>query len=87
MTGLLVVGRLLVLAGQFSSSSPSLQSSVPSHRTLLIACLGEGSKTPITAFCRDGGGGTPFAVIFFPFPFWPAACRDGGEGGTPLCRD
>ena len=38
MTGLLVVGRLLVLAGQFSSSSPSLQSSVPSHRTLLIAC-------------------------------------------------
>ena len=28
-------GGLLVLVGQFSSSSPSLQSSVPSHRTLL----------------------------------------------------
>ena len=26
--------------------------------------LGEGSKTPITAFCSDGGV-PPFAVIFF----------------------
>ena len=29
------------------------------------------------------GGVPPFAVIFFPLTFWPAACRDGGEGGTP----
>ena len=43
--------------------------------------LGKCSKTPITAFCRDGGGEPPFAVIFFPLIFWPAACRDGGRGG------
>ena len=34
VTGLLVVGLMLVV-GQFSSSSPSLQSSVPSQTTLL----------------------------------------------------
>ena len=50
--------------------------------------LGKGSKTPITAFCRDGeGGGTPLCRDFFLLTFWLAACRDGGEGGTPLCRD
>ena len=91
--------------------------------------LGEGSKTPITAFCRDGGGGTPLCRDFFSvtflagrLPWWggggypplpwlknllkigpktvffrqktpflakkfQAACRDGGGGGTPLCRD
>ena len=49
--------------------------------------LGKCSKTPITAFCRDGGGEPPFAVIFFPLTFGPAACRDKGGGGTPLCRD
>ena len=28
-----------------------------------------------------GGGVPPFAMIFFPLIFWPAACRDGGRGG------
>ena len=45
--------------------------------------LGKGSKTPITALCRDGGGVPPLAVIFFPLTFWPVACRDGG-GVPPL---
>ena len=29
-----------------------------------------------------GEGVPPFAVIFFPLIFWPAACRDGGRGGA-----
>ena len=27
------------------------------------------------------GGVPPFAVIFFPLIFWPAACSDEGRGG------
>ena len=48
---------------------------------------GRVQKPQSQLFAVMGGGVPPFAVIFFPLPFWPAACRDGGEGGTPLCRD
>ena len=39
---------------------------------------GKNSK-PLTVMGE--GGVPPFAVIFFPLIFWPAACRDGGRGG------
>ena len=48
--------------------------------------LGKGSKTPVTEIVREGGGGTPLSVNFFPLGFLEPTVREGGGGGTPPFR-
>ena len=46
-------------------------------------CLGKGSKTPIAALCRYGGGVPPLAVFFFGYFFGRSGAVMGG-GYPPL---
>ena len=54
---------------------------------IIVQCSREGFKNPNHDFLPWWGGDTPLYRDFFPLTFWPATCRDWGEGGTPLCRD
>ena len=49
-----------------------------------VMVLGKGSKTPITALCRDGGGGTPLCRDFFSVNFLAGRLPGWGGGYPPL---
>ena len=50
---------------------------------IAVGGLGKGSKTPIAALCRYGGGVPPLAVFFFGYFFGRSGAVMGG-GYPPL---